>query len=38
MTNTPTFQALDLQINGDRLIYRAYDFKGDLRDELIIDK
>ena len=38
MTNTPTFQALDLQINGDRLIYRAYDFKGDMRDELIIDK
>ena len=38
MTNTPTFQALDLQINGDRLIYRAYDSKGDLKDELIIDK
>jgi len=38
MTNVATYQVLDIQIEGDRLIYRAYDTDGKLRDELIIDK
>jgi acid phosphatase type 7 len=38
MTNVATYQVLDIQISGDRLIYRAYDIDGALRDELIIEK
>ncbi len=38
MTNTPTFQVLDLMIDGDRLVYRAYDIDGKLRDEFTIEK
>lgn len=38
MTNTPTFQALDLMIDGDRLVYKAYDIDGKLRDEFVIEK
>ena len=37
-TNIPTYQALDIQISGDRLVYRAYDTEGDLVDELVIEK
>lgn len=38
MTNIATFQVLDIQIKGDRLVYRAYDVDGNLKDELIIQK
>jgi acid phosphatase type 7 len=38
MTNVATYQVLDIQISGDRLVYRAYDIDGRLRDELIIEK
>lgn len=38
MTNVSTYQVLDIQISGDRLVYRAYDIDGKLRDELIIEK
>ncbi len=38
MTNTPTYQVLDVQISGDRLVYRAYDIDGAKRDEIIIEK
>jgi hypothetical protein len=38
MTNTATYQVLDIQISGDRLVYRAYDTDGNLKDELIIEK
>ena len=37
-TNTPTYQVLDIQISGDRLVYRAYNTDGDLVDELVIEK
>jgi len=38
MTNVATYQVLDIQISGDRLLYRAYDIDGALRDELVIEK
>lgn len=38
MTNVATYQVLDIQINGNRLVYRAYDVDGNKRDELIIEK
>ncbi|MGA1237488.1 MAG: fibronectin type III domain-containing protein [Limisphaerales bacterium] len=38
MTKVATYQTLDIQISGDRLVYRAYDIDGNLRDELIIAK
>jgi acid phosphatase type 7 len=38
MTNVATYQVLDIQISGDRLVYRAYDIDGHLKDELIIEK
>ena len=38
MTNVSTYQVLDIQISGDRLVYRAYDIDGKLRDELVITK
>jgi hypothetical protein len=38
MTNVSTYQVLDIQISGDRMVYRAYDLDGKLRDELIIEK
>lgn len=38
MTNTATFQVLDIQISGNRLVYRAYDIDNNLKDELIIEK
>lgn len=37
-TDVMTWQVLDLRIEGDRLIYRAYDSKGQVRDEFVIDK
>lgn len=37
-TNVATYQVLDLQISGNRLVYRAYDAEGALRDQLVIEK
>lgn len=37
-TNVPTYQVLDLQISGNRLVYRAYDLEGVERDRLVIEK
>jgi hypothetical protein len=38
LTNVSTFQVLDIQISGNRLVYRAHDIDGKLRDELVIEK
>ena len=38
MTNVATYQVLDIQVSGDRLVYRAYDIDGNRRDELVIEK
>lgn len=38
MTKVATYQVLDIQISGDRLVYRAFDIDGDRRDEFIIEK
>lgn len=38
MTNVSTYQVLDLQISGNRLVYRAHDIDGRLRDELVVEK
>lgn len=38
MTKVATYQAIDIQVDGDRLIYRSYDDKGNLRDEFEITK
>lgn len=38
MTNVATYQVLDIQISGNRLVYRAYDIDGQQRDELVIEK
>jgi hypothetical protein len=38
MTNVATYQVLDIQIHGNRLIYRAHDTDGKLRDSFIIEK
>ncbi len=37
-TDIPTWQVLDLAIEGDRLTYRAYDRAGRIRDTFVIDK
>jgi hypothetical protein len=37
-TNIATYQTLDIQISGNRLVYRAYDIDGNLKDEVIIEK
>jgi len=33
-----TYQVIDIQVSGDRLLYRAYDADGNLRDSLEIEK
>lgn len=33
-----TYQVLDIQVSGNRLVYRAYDLDGQVRDEFIIEK
>lgn len=38
MANTSTYQVLDIQVSGDRLVYRAYDVDGELRDTFVIEK
>ena len=37
-TNVATWQVLDLEIEGDRLTYRAYDRQGRIRDAFVIEK
>ena len=38
LANTSTYQVLDLQISGNRLVYRAYDLEGEEVDEFVIEK
>jgi hypothetical protein len=33
-----TYQVLDVQVTGDKLLYRAYDIDGKVRDEFVIEK
>jgi hypothetical protein len=37
-TKVATWQVLDLELDGDRLTYRAYDAAGQLRDQFVIQK
>jgi acid phosphatase type 7 len=37
-TDISTYQVLDLQVSGNRLVYRAYDLDGQVRDEFIMEK
>ena len=37
-TRVSTYQVLDIQINGNRLVYRAHDVDGKVRDEFVIEK
>lgn len=38
MTNTSTYQVLDILIFGDKLIYKAHDLDGNVLDEFTIEK
>ena len=38
LTNTITWQVIDIQLQGNRLVYRAYDLDQNLVDEVIIEK
>jgi hypothetical protein len=38
LTKLSTYQVLDIEIQGNRLVYRAHDFEGKVRDEFIIQK
>jgi hypothetical protein len=38
LTNVATWQVLDIQISGDRLVYRAIDGDGAVRDRFVIEK
>ncbi len=37
-TNVSTYQVLDITIDGDKLVYKAYDNEGTVRDEFVIEK
>lgn len=37
-TNVATIQTIDIQISGDRLVYKAHDIDGKIRDEFVIEK
>jgi hypothetical protein len=37
-TKVSTYQVLDIQISGNRLVYRAHDVDGKVRDEFVIEK
>lgn len=37
-TKLSTYQVLDIHINGNRLVYRAHDIDGTVRDEFVIQK
>jgi 3',5'-cyclic AMP phosphodiesterase CpdA len=38
LTRVATYQVLDLQVSGPRLVYRAYDLDGTLRDHFVVEK
>lgn len=38
MTNVATYQVLDITIEENRLVYKAYDIDGQVRDEFVITK
>ncbi len=38
ITNVSTYQVLDIQVSGDRLLYRAFDGDGTIRDKFVIEK
>ena len=38
LTKFSTYQVLDIQIAGNRLVYRAHDVDGQVRDEFVIEK
>jgi hypothetical protein len=38
MTNVSTYQVLDIEIEGNKLSYKAYDINGDVRDQFVIEK
>jgi hypothetical protein len=38
ITNVSTYQVLDIEIDGDRLEYKAYDYQGNVKDEFVIEK
>ncbi len=38
LTKLSTYQVLDIQIAGNRLVYRAHDVDGKVRDEFVIEK
>lgn len=38
MTKVPTYQVINLDRDGHRLTYRAYDIHGTVRDEFVIEK
>ncbi len=38
MTKVSTYQVLDILIHGDKLVYRAYDQEGNVRDDFVIEK
>jgi hypothetical protein len=37
-TKVATYQVLDIQIEGNRLVYRAHDIDGKVRDHFVIEK
>jgi hypothetical protein len=37
-TKISTYQVLDIQVDGNRLVYRAHDVDGQVRDQFIIQK
>jgi len=37
-TETMTYQTIDIETNPDRLVYKAYDLDGEVRDEFVIEK
>jgi hypothetical protein len=38
ITNVSTYQVIDIQVSGDRLLYRAFDGDGSVRDNFVIEK
>ncbi|GMV99473.1 MAG: hypothetical protein AMXMBFR84_06120 [Candidatus Hydrogenedentota bacterium] len=38
LTNISLYHTLDIQIMGDRLVYKAFDIDGNLKDEFVIEK
>jgi hypothetical protein len=38
LTKLSTYQVLDIHIDGKRLVYRAHDVDGKVRDEFVIEK